>query len=204
MTHLIQAHARNLSVPLDDLLASSALLSDDIQLLFDAFADNWGNQTFRRVLVRASWSYIESVTFGLKRILLKACTLGNADLSAKTLAFLAEQRIEVNSRGEARVIAVRTDTMKNIKLALKLASIHFNVPWQPVFGSGSWQRLQGSMQLRHRLTHPKSVSELQVEDAELDSHRDAFAWFIASFNEFLLSMQSRSGHCGRNLALDAE
>ena len=193
MNHIVQAYARGLSVPLDDLLDSSALLHEDIKRLFDVFADNWDDQTFRRVLVRASWSYIEVVVFGLKQLLLTACTLGAEDLSPKTRRFLSEQRIEVNSRGEARVLPVRTETMKNIKLALKLASTRFDVAWRPAFGNGSWDRLHQSLQLRHRLTHPKAAAELRVDDAELDLHRDAFVWFATGFNEFLLSMQRRYG-----------
>ena len=91
MNHIVQAYARGLSVPLDDLLDSSALLHEDIKRLFDVFADNWDDQTFRRVLVRASWSYIEVVVFGLKQLLLTACTLGAEDLSPKTRRFLSEQ-----------------------------------------------------------------------------------------------------------------
>ena len=193
MRHLIQAYARGLSVPLDDLLESSGLLRDDIQRLLEAFADNWDDQTFRRVLVRAGWSYVEAVVFGLKQIVLRACTLGSENLSAKTQAFLSERRIEVNSQGEARVLAVHIDTMKNIKLALKLASTRFDVPWQPAFGDGSWEKLRDSLQLRHRLTHPKAAAELHVTDPELDDHQKSFSWFMTSFNEFLLSTRRRYG-----------
>jgi len=193
MNHTVQAYARGLAVPLDDLLESSALLRDDIQRLLDAFADSWDDQTFRRVFVRASWSYIEAVVFGLKQLVLTACTLGSEDLSFKTRGFLSEQRIEVNSRGEAKVLVVHTETMKNIKMTLKLASTQFDVAWRPAFGNGSWDRLRQSLQIRHRLTHPKTATELQVQDEELDLHREAFMWFAQGFNEFLVSTQRRYG-----------
>ena len=131
MQHQLQAYARGLALPLDDLLHANTLLREDIQRLMDAFNDDWDDQTFRRILVRACWSHIEAVVFGLKQMVLMACTLGSEDLSAKTQAFLRESEISVDGRGNATVRVVRTDTLKNVKLSLKLASKYFDVPWKP-------------------------------------------------------------------------
>ena len=191
MQHQLQAYARGLALPLDDLLHANTLLREDIQRLMDAFNDDWDDQTFRRILVRACWSHIEAVVFGLKQMVLMACTLGSEDLSAKTQAFLRESEISVDGRGNATVRVVRTDTLKNVKLSLKLASKYFDVPWKPNFRAPAWGQLAESLELRHRLTHPKSAAALFVSDSETEALRDGFLWFSGGFNDFLQSMQQR-------------
>lgn len=169
------------------------MLREDIQRLLNKFADDWDDQTLRRLLVRSCWAYIEAVVYGLRQVTLAACTLGSVDISARTRSFLSETTIVVNSSGEARIELVRTGTLKNIKLTLKLAAKHFDVEWRPNFGNEGWNQLRQSLELRHRLTHPKSARSLVVENDETESHRDAFLWFSRGFNNFLESLKTRHG-----------
>jgi hypothetical protein len=191
MRHELQAYARGLARPLDDLLRANTLLREDIQRLMNAFSEDWDDQTFRRILVRACWSHIEAVVFGLKQMVLTACTLGSEELGAKTQAFLRESEISVDGWGNATVRIIRTDTLKNVKLSLKLASKYFDVPWKPNFRAKAWGQLAESLELRHRLTHPKSAAALFVSDSETEALRDGFLWFAVGFNDFLQSLQQR-------------
>lgn len=187
----LQAYSRALARPLDDLLSANTILREDIQSLMDAFDDNWNDQTFRRLIIRACWAHIEAVVFGLKKIVLTACTLGSVTLSAKTQVFLSETQFTIDSRGHTKIGVVRPDTMRNVKLSLKLASQHFDVAWKPTFGTAAWTQLAESLELRHRITHPKSADALFITDTEAETHRDAFLWFAQGFNDFLGSLQDR-------------
>lgn len=193
MNQELKSYARALAKPIDELLDANAALRDDIHRLLDVFNNDWNDQTFRRLLVRTCWAQIEAVVFSLKQATLTACTLGSEELSVKTIAFLKETTIVVNSTGQARIEFVRTDTLKNIKLALKLASKYFDVAWKPNVSAQGWSQLRESLELRHRLTHPKSALSLFVEDSEAEAHRDAYLWFSGGFNDFLESLQTRHG-----------
>ncbi|MCC7113679.1 MAG: hypothetical protein IT520_04755 [Burkholderiales bacterium] len=193
MSHELRAYARTLARSLDELLDMNTLLREDINCLLDKFDSDWASQTFRRLVVRACWSHIEAVVFGLKQISLTAQNLGSGDISGKTRAFLEERQIVVNTVGDATIISVRADTIKNVKLTLKLAARLFDVSWQPQFSGSEWPLFRESVQIRHRITHPKSLKELEITDDEYDSHKTAYLWFTGGFTRFLESMLSKHG-----------
>ena len=191
MTQERQAHSRNLGVALDELLRVTSVLRDDVVVLLDTFNDDWANQTLRRALVRASWAYVEGTTFAIKRFVLRACEFGGVDLSADEQAFLSEMIILVDTTGTATVENKWTNTLGNIKRTLKVASSRFDLDWKPDCGTKGWQKLIALLDMRHRVTHPKSGVELQISDTEVDVYRDAFSWFVETFNEMQLSLNRR-------------
>jgi hypothetical protein len=187
---LLRAHSRNLGEARDELLHVSGVLRDDVTSLLDAFNEDWSIQPMRRALVRASWAHIEGTVFAVKRLLLRACDLGGVDLSARDREFLSELLIIVDSAGNAKLESKWFDTLSNIKRTFKLAASRFDLDWRPDFGTGGWEQLTQLLHIRHRLTHPKSVKQLDVKDSEAKIYREAFA-FVGVFNEFQSSMLRR-------------
>ena len=191
MKEVIHAHSRNLGEALDELLRVSSVLRDDVTSLLDAFSEDWLSQPMRRSLVRASWAHIEGTVFATKRLLLRACDLGSVDLFSEEREFLSELLIVVDSAGNAKLHSKWFDTLENIKKTFKLAVSHFDLDWKPDFGTGGWQQLIQLLDIRHRLTHPKSAEQLDLTDSEVGTYRNGFAWFVGIFNEFQLSMLRR-------------
>lgn len=67
----------------------------------------------------------------------------------------------------------------------------FELGWIPDFGNQGWVQLRRSLDLRHRITHPKSTAELTITDDELDVHKSGFAWFWESFQKFQTMFQQK-------------
>ena len=67
------------------------------------------------------------------------------------------------------------DTLSNIKRSLKIAALRFDLLWKPVFGGTGWRNLAESLEIRHRLTHPKSTAECEVSDLELTVHMEGLS-----------------------------
>jgi len=189
----VLAYSRNLSMSVDELLPVSSTLRMDIESLLDAYHDDRSNQALRRVLIRSSWSMIEGTVFCAKQLTLRACELGSINLPAGEHVFLSELRFIVDQAGNAKVNSVREDTLSNLKRALKIVALRFDVAWKPDFGGKGWQALTSSLDIRHRLTHPKSSSELEVSDHELSLHQAGFGWFVQSFNGFQLALLAKYG-----------
>lgn len=141
-----------------------------------------------RALVRGSWAHVEGTVFAIKRLLLRACDLGSVDLSATDRQFLSELVVVVDSAGNAKIENKWFDTLTNIKKTFKLAATHFDLDWKPDFSSAGWQLLIQLLEIRHRLTHPKSFEQLVLTPPEIDLYREGFAWFVELFNEFQSSM----------------
>lgn len=189
MTPQVQAYAHALGKRLDELLGMNAVLRDDINALLDVYRDDWIEPAFRRAFVRACWAYIEAIVYGIKEMTLCASNLGAADLPARDLRFLSGVTYVVSSDGVIEVKIIRCDTEQNIRRTLQVAAYCFGVA-TPDFNQKEGRLLKYSLQLRHRLVHPKSVIQLCVTTQEMENHREVFIWFAELFTQFLSDMQS--------------
>ena len=191
MTESLPSFVHNLGKTLDELLEVSGVLLQDIESLVAAYRHDWSIQPLRRMFVRAYWSMIDGEVFCTKQFALRACELGCKSLSAEEHVFLSESRVIVGEKGAASLKHVHIDTLSNLKQTLKIAASKFELDWAPDFSTQGWEKLALSLELRHRITHPKTAAELIVSDSELDIHKDAFAWFLEAFNEFKSSLLRR-------------
>ena len=183
MTESLPSFAHNLGKTLDEQIRVFEVLRGDIESLLSAYRHDWTSQPLRRIFVRACWSMIEGEVFCVKQLTLRACELGNKSLSAEEHVFLSEVRVLVDENGGAELKHVYNDTLPNLKRALKLAASKFELDWNPNFGTQGWEKLTRSLELRHRVTHPKISEELIISDSELEIHKDAFAWFLEVFRD---------------------
>ena len=183
MTESLPSFAHNLGKTLDEQIRVFEVLRGDIESLLSAYRHDWTSQPLRRIFVRACWSMIEGEVFCVKQFTLRACELGNKSLSAEEHVFLSEVRVLVDENGGAELKHVYNDTLPNLKRALKLAASKFELDWNPNFGTQGWEKLARSLELRHRVTHPKIAEELIISDSELEIHKDAFAWFLEVFQD---------------------
>ena len=191
MTEPLPSFVRNLGKTLDEMLEVSGVLRQDIENLVAAYRNDWSSQPLRRMFVRAYWSMIEGEVFCTKQFTLRACQLGDNSLSAEEHVFLSESRVIVDEEGAASLKHAHIDTLFNLKQTLKVAASKFDLDWAPNFSTQGWEKLALSLELRHRITHPKVAAELVVSESELDIHKDAFAWFLEAFNEFQSSLLRR-------------
>ena len=191
MTEPLPSFVRTLGKTFDEMLEVSGVLRQDIENLVAAYRNDWSSQPLRRMFVRAYWSMIEGEVFCTKQFTLRACQLGDNSLSAEEHVFLSESRVIVDEEGAASLKHAHIDTLSNLKQTLKVAASKFDLDWAPNFSTQGWEKLALSLELRHRITHPKVAAELVVSESELDIHKDAFAWFLEAFNEFQSSLLRR-------------
>ena len=188
MTEPLPSFVHNLGKTLDEMLAVSGVLRQDIESLVAAYRHDWSSQPLRRMFVCAYWSMIEGEVYCTKQFVLRACELGDKSLSAEEHVFLSESRVIVDEQGAASLKHAHIGALSNLKQTLKIAASKFDLDWVPNFSTQGWEKLALSLELRHRITHPKVAAELVVSESELDIHKDAFAWFLEAFNEFQASL----------------
>lgn len=157
------------------LLGMNRILRDDLNALLDAFPDQ-RSQVLRRDFVRASWAYVEAITYALKFMVRVLVDVGACRLEPKEAVFLEQPR---------------TETLKNIKQTIKLVSKVFSVSECDLGGGTDWNHVGPSMKIRDRLVHPKSVASLQVADSEWDAHKDGFVWLVKAFDGLLTDISDR-------------
>lgn len=197
MTEPLPSFVHNLGKTLNEMLAVSGVLRQDIESLVAAYRHDWSNQPLRRMFVRAYWSMIEGEVFCTKQFILRACELGDKSLSSEEHVFLSESRVIVDEEGAASLKQAHIDTLSNLKRTLKLTESKFDLDWVPNFSTQGWEKVALSLELRHRITHPKAAAELVISETELDIHKDAFAWFLETFNEFQASLLRKCDESSR-------
>jgi hypothetical protein len=195
MTEPLPSFVHELGKTLDERFRVFDVLHQDIESLLIAYRNDWTSQPLRRLFIRACWAMIEGEVFCLKQFTLRACELGGESLSADEHVFLSESRVVVDEKGGAMLKYVHGDTLSNLKQTLKITKSKFELDWTPNFGIQDWGKLRCSLELRDRITHPKTTAELTISDGELDLHRDAFAWFLGEFQKLQESFMRKYGSC---------
>ncbi|MBX3303031.1 MAG: Ppx/GppA family phosphatase [Nitrospira sp.] len=191
VTEELPAYAHNLGKVLNEWLEVSNLLLADGQNLMDVYKNDWASQPFRRMFVRACWALIEGEVFCLKQFTLRACELGGKSLSFSEHKLLSEVLMLWCDNGRVKREDVRESAHENLKQTLKIATAKFELGWTPDFGNQSWEMLRRSLDLRHRVTHPKTAAELTISDDELDDHRKGVAWFLETVQKFQTIFQQK-------------
>jgi hypothetical protein len=149
----------------------------------DTFAPQIYSQVERRLIMRSIFSYIEAVVFSMKRTALERHPEALTD-GEKMLA--AEAAFELSEAGQVVKRAAKVSLGSNIKFAFAIFSKAYKT-WSPLnLVNPGWQSLLRSIKARDRITHPKSPSDLQISDAELDDAHTGLNWFGASLSITLI------------------
>ena len=90
---------------------------------------------------------------------------------------LSEQQIFVGDDGKISHKRRYLSISATVRLSARIAS-RIDANFQPDFSGTQWQNFRSFVDLRNRLTHPKSLSDLEVADHEIDLAISAFFWLL--------------------------
>ena len=82
------------------------------------------------------------------------------------------------------------------RLTTKLAQ-RINPDLEPRFDEAGWEKLRQALEIRNRITHPKSLADLEIAELDLLKCEDGFDWL---FDLCLTAME----HANVALALDTK
>jgi hypothetical protein len=131
----------------------------------------------RRELVRTVYALFEASTFYLKRIAVTTARGGGLKLNREATAALLDESYGVKSDGSPYSRRAKIPTLSNIKLSLGALAICAQASYAPSYDDGGWAALCTGLEVRDRLTHPKSLSDLEVLEEELGQVRRAVRWY---------------------------
>lgn len=187
----IEAYSKVSIRALDELLAITKVLRGDIEDQLAKFDDNRDSQLWRRNHVRMMWAMFEGVIFNIKQFTLVLAVLSDNSLTDEERIFLSDKQYNTTEDGISQEVAVHQPTLSNIKETFKLCARLFDLDWKPNFGDSLWAAVKLSLEVRHRVTHPKKVIQLEITDEEIEFHHDAMEWFIEHYNSFQMELLKR-------------
>ncbi|HEX8736512.1 MAG TPA: hypothetical protein VF721_14375 [Pyrinomonadaceae bacterium] len=149
---------------------------------------NNDSQFHRRAFVRSVFAFIEGILYRMKET---ARHFGEAaaTLSIGELVALSQVSFEVNDKGEILSKTVYPKFLNNFKFVFTAYSKSFGSSFNIDYGRSGWLNLTAAVKVRDRLMHPKTTSDLEVTDKEVESTKKVFEWFLMSY--FLASLYTQ-------------
>lgn len=159
-------------------------LTDDIDSAYRALEADRGSQYLRRCVVRAIFSFIEAAAEAVKVELRSTIRGGNfADP-------LSER--EAETLGELHIIGVRNDKFlpldHNVKRTFRLAGKIWKLrAYRLNTGTEDYQDFLRAKLARNRLTHPKTIYDIEVNDYDMHCHTTAVVWVQTELRRLYLA-----------------
>jgi hypothetical protein len=151
-------------------------LSKDVDRAY-AMMSATREQPDRRTFVRAVLVAIEAATFLMKHQCLARDERDPGLYTFEELSVLREETYSIDHRGQVSTQPKFLPTNANFRFALNLFMRPGDKDFQLDAGGKGWDAFKKALQIRHRLTHPKSFESLQIDDEEVETVIDAYAWF---------------------------
>jgi hypothetical protein len=168
------------NITLPDIFAAVHAVADDADKCKEIMLAE-KTQFARRNWVRAYFAWIEATCFLFRRSILakrfEKRVIRPTDIPEFTA--LSEVRYTVTGKGEAIVEPANTRTLDYIVFSLMSLSKTFGLKLSIDRGGKNWESVRRALQVRDRLTHPKSLHDVHVSDDDIAAVEDFSGWFSA-------------------------
>jgi len=149
---------------------------------------------FRRAYVRAWFASIEGTCFVLKQKALELLAShlaeqnkrGVINVPAADFMFLDETDFQLGDDGNIKPRSARIRTLPNVLYTFQSIAKQIESTHTLSKGNG-WQAFQEAVNIRDRITHPKTGASLDITDEDLETIRRADHWFRGELNAILIN-----------------
>ncbi len=155
----------------------------------------------KRAYVRAVFAFVEGGVFGAKHLALVWAELNRAFCeSSKTaghepaewmrwVPLTTEEQAQIEDDASPRAGNRKANTRKkylsmkpNIKFAFRVLAKSLGKEFSLNLGGTGWRAFRDAVDIRNRVTHPKSSAQLVISNDDILAVRDADDWFRKSLN----------------------
>src|SRR5688572_30645255 len=162
---------------LGDIKAPMIKLLDDAEAA-ETYLDQADSQFARRAYIRSIFASLEGIVWLLKQVCLKVPNIsGPRRLDPVEYALLQDLSYDLKNNGE---ISVQTKFLRlsdNVRFTFRVFNRLFKANVDLGVSGASWPAFLRALDVRHRITHPKKVEELDITDEEIKLCREVSGWF---------------------------
>jgi hypothetical protein len=138
------------------------ILAEDFKVISGYIDENPTNFWFR-TYIRSFFAMVEGTSFALKQLALDEHMIKPCFTQAE-IALLREVSYELNRQGDEIIKTKRLDTLANVRFTFKSIIKAFKLDVIIEYDDGGWNSFREALKIRHQITHPKLISELQIAD----------------------------------------
>lgn len=177
---------------LEEIQGMVRILTSDVELLRPNLGDLSGQAAvteaeaaYRRFYVRAVFSLIEAVIEQHKHLLLDLVARGIVTLGQGVSEALSERTYVVRDNGTVGEREQYLQLERKLHAVYRAADEAFGQPLAVTFGDQGWQSFRVGLDVRDRLTHPKTYDDCDVDEDAIDAVDRGHDWFRDLNNEFV-------------------
>lgn len=173
----------------EDLSAHFLPIIEKSKTLLTEFADTLDlAETNRSLGFRSAimhiFSYMEAMCFLLKRTVTVNCSEGRWKDRIPIQTYLAslDEVYDIADNGNATTRPKKVPMRGHVLFCLRFVAAYRRVSFDPT-KVRNWSAFDPALKVRHRLTHPKRISDLDIADKEYAGCVDALEWFVSCLQE---------------------
>ncbi|MGH1519868.1 hypothetical protein [Chryseobacterium sp. JK1] len=143
-------------------------------------SENRDSQFFRRIYIRSVFTTIEGSIWVLKQVCLKAKSIDGTKrkINISEYMILAEESYDLKGNGDIKITSKTINLLDNIKFTFRTINRLFKGEINIGVGTKSWESLIIAKNIRNRITHPKSETDMIISDNEITVCEEVSSWFI--------------------------
>lgn len=146
------------------------------------------SQFAHRTLYRTYFAFVEGLAFQLRNVTL--ASLQDSDLlNPGELALLREEKFYLDQKGVPKAGRNFQSFLPNLLFSIRCYAKNHGASYEPNTGDAGWVAMRKAVDIRDRLTHPKSAAGLEVAESDAKQLVAAAAWWKRT----LLEMFAKCG-----------
>ena len=155
------------------------------------------SQPERRIYVRSTFATIEAWIYVMKQMALRM----HPDPKCRTISeaertFAQEHEYRLTDSGDVETRRTKISLEANLRFGFKLLAKAGSVSSELDVSGSEWQSFRRAIKIRDRITHPKSISDLNISDEDYNDVSKGFGWVLIShvklFTAILLTAKSEA------------
>lgn len=159
-------------------------LEKDFAIVLQELQVNRSDQLRRRTAIRTLFAYIEGTLFVLKQQVLEQCESKRIELGPEEYALLREWSYDLKDNGEPRLSDKFLRLAANMRFTFRVYAQKLgNAKFEIDTNDSGWKDLIEAIEIRNNLMHPKSITDLQINNAQLQRVLSAARWYRSTVNK---------------------
>lgn len=134
------------------------------------------SQFAHRTLIRTYFAFVEGVAYQLRQVT-RASLEDTVLLTQGEVSLLREERFQLNAKGEPEAKENFQSVLPNMLFSLRCYVKNHGAVFVPDTSHHGWQSMKKAVEIRNRITHPKSALGLEITDEDANHFINAAEWW---------------------------
>ncbi len=188
---------------LGDLTGPIIQFADDAGVAENA-VDAEDTQYNRRAFVRTLFALIEGTVFFLKQTTFSTASSGARRLRADEGLLLLDSTVELSSGGRPQLKTKFIRVEDNLRFAVRMLNKVYDLDLDLKVGSKQWENFKSAIEVRNRITHPKSIEDFAIDNEDLQIMRDLRSWFCRFIADAIRGINEKISKANKRMDSDEE